>query len=749
MSVTRVVVSGLLLAASAQLAVAVPPLPALPGDCNSDWSVDMLDFADVEACLSGPDVAIANEYECHDTDGDGDVDLRDFAAFQPAFTGTQCLSYRVDIDADDGTEVNDSVWYDDGYAGSGHNLMGAVGAESYDVGLRFHLPDVQQGENFVYARLVVHGSGAGQVDSEATLRIVGVAQDSPDGFDVARPSELPKTVADAAWHISSNWPEPDVDGTCTPLRRYSPDVSDIINEIVSRPDWGTGASGKTLVLVIEDDACADANFLAIEDYRELGGQCPGTKVHTTLELYRTVRSTFVAKELLGCPTANSVTLNALSLLPLEIYFELGYSSGDYNSKTLMGTYVGGEPIEVVLDTLLPDTRYFYRMRYRRPGEQEYSSGPERSFHTQRSASETFSFTVQSDSHLQDLLLWAATGDGLSLYRTALRNASADASDFHFCMGDTFHCESYAARDVVDYEEAVRRHLDQRPLLDLVCHSAPFFFAVGNHEGEQGWRLDGSPDNVAIWAANARKHVYPLPAPDAFYTGGTDNVPYVGLRESYYAWEWGNALFVVLDPYWYTTSKPHGAGGTPGSGDNWDWTLGQEQYDWLCQTLENSAATFKFVFAHQVTGGVTTYGRGGIEAACYALGWHGSFEWGGEDLFGNYVFDTKRPGWGRPIHDVLVDNNVTIFFHGHDHVFVHQVLDGVVYQECPQPSDSAYRSGFYYFAGYLYGVKVNNSGHVRVTVSPSQVTVEYIRAYLPGDGTNGQVAYSYSIPAPGP
>ena len=319
-------------------------------------------------------------------------------------------------------------------------------------------------------------------------------------------------------------------------------------------------------------------------------------------------------------------------------------------------------------------------------------------------------------------------------------------DFHLSLGDTFHCESYLGRDVLDYAEAVQRHLDQRPYLDLVCHSAPFFFTIGNHEGEQGWQLDGSPDNLAIWATNARKQIYPLPAPDTFYTGDTTNFPHVGQRESYYAWEWGDALFVVLDPFWHTTSKPHSSGGVPGSGDNWDWTLGPTQYDWLCQTLADSSATFKFVFLHHLTGGVTTYGRGGIEAASHALGGKGSFEWGGEDLAGNDVFDTMRPGWGSPIHDVLVDNNVSILFHGHDHVFVHQQLDGVVYQECPQPGDIGYRSGFYPAGGYVYGNAVNNSGHLRVTVSPVQVTVEYIRAYLPGDGTNGEVAYSYSIPA---
>ena len=36
------------------------------------------------------------------------------------------------------------------------------------------------------------------------------------------------------------------------------------------------------------------------------------------------------------------------------------------------------------------------------------------------------------------------------------------------------------------------------------------------------------------------------------------------------------------------------------------------------------------------------------------------------------------------HQLLVDNNVTAFFHGHDHLFARQELNGVVYQACPQP-----------------------------------------------------------------
>lgn len=665
---------------------------------------------------------------------------------QSSLGGASFLSVRVKADADDGTEVNDSVWHEDGYAGTELNRMGFADLESYDVGLRFSLPTVCQGETFVYARLVLAATDDGQVDSTVKLRIVGVDQDSPAGFDVARPSQLPKTEATVDWELVSDWPAPTTGVHYDVVPRHSPDLSSIINEIVSRPGWGSGSAGKTLALVIEDNSSSDTNFLTFHDFLE-SGSGGSTGLRPVLELYRTVRSTFLGKELLGRPTDHSVTVNAISLLTLRAYFEYGPAAGPYTNQTAIVTYPGETPIEVVLDGLSANTAYDYRIRYRRPGESPFQAGPRRSFHTQRSVGDTFCFTVTADSHLQ----WQFLSDDLTdqnLYRLTLQNAGSDNPDFHVDLGDTFECESYVGHDAVDYEDAVKRHLDQRPFLDLICHSAPFFFVLGNHEGEQGWRLDGTPDNLAVWAANARKLVYPLPVPDGFYTGNVDEVEFVGLREDYYAWEWGDALFVVLDPFWYTTTKPHNYGGVPGSGDNWDWTLGQQQFEWLEETLQSSSATFKFVFAHHVTGGVTTYGRGGVEAASHALGGRGSFEWGGEDLSGDYVFDVMRPGWGDPIHQLMVANNVSIFFHGHDHVFVKQELDGVVYQECPQPADVSYGAGFSVEGCYWSGDRVNNSGHLRVTVSPFETTADYIRAYLPGDGTNGELAYSYTVPAPG-
>jgi hypothetical protein len=64
------------------------------------------------------------------------------------------------------------------------------------------------------------------------------------------------------------------------------------------------------------------------------------------------------------------------------------------------------------------------------------------------------------------------------------------------------------------------------------------------------------------------------------------------------------------------------------------------------------------------------------------------------------------------------------------------------------ADATYGYGFQQYhvdAADPYTISVlPNSGHLRVTVSPTQVTVDYVRAFLPGAGTNGTVAYSYTI-----
>ena len=126
-----------------------------------------------------------------------------------------------------------------------------------------------------------------------------------------------------------------------------------------------------------------------------------------------------------------------------------------------------------------------------------------------------------------------------------------------------------------------------------------------------------------------------------------------------------------------------------------------------------------------------------------------YEWGGHNNKGVWEFDIKRPGWEMPIHQLMVQNGVTIFFQGHDHVFVQQQFDGVIYQTTPYPADPNYSLNN--ADRYTSGDKLPCSGYVRVTVSEFSVLVEYVRTFLPTDETaeqvNGQVAYTYTVTAP--
>ncbi|MCH7702211.1 MAG: hypothetical protein IID37_11030 [Planctomycetes bacterium] len=57
------------------------------GDCDVDGDVDLDDYADFEPCLRGPGGGLAAGCGCADLDCDNDADLRDFAALQIALPG--------------------------------------------------------------------------------------------------------------------------------------------------------------------------------------------------------------------------------------------------------------------------------------------------------------------------------------------------------------------------------------------------------------------------------------------------------------------------------------------------------------------------------------------------------------------------------------------------------------------------------------------------------------------------------------
>lgn len=375
-----------------------------------------------------------------------------------------------------------------------------------------------------------------------------------------------------------------------------------------------------------------------------------------------------------------------------------------------------------------------------------------------------------------------------LYIRTLNNVAADKPDFYVTMGDDFSIERLFEQKSLSQSSVDAVYAHQRGFLGIVGKSTPLMLVNGNHEQAAKYLLDDTANNGAVYAGIARTKYFPLPAPDSFYSGNIEPVEHIGLLRDYYAWEWGDALFVVIDPYWHSSvvvdneagtkapQRPGGgeredggkrrrdaAGDQPeprrgkGSRDLWQVTLGDTQYHWLDKTLRESHAKFKFVFCHHVLG----TGRGGIEEAT-------RYEWGGQDGGGGGKRDRtsggtanspaprgldrffqNRPTWDKPIHALMRDAGVTIFFQGHDHLYAHQELDGVIYQTCPNPADPTFTA--FNKEAYHSGDIFPNSGHLRVTImggAEASCTVRYVRSLRTSDETeslkNGSIVHEYTV-----
>ena len=430
--------------------------------------------------------------------------------------------------------------------------------------------------------------------------------------------------------------------------------------------------------------------------------------------------------ILGRPTDKSISISLLFDQNTDFYIEYGTSSQTYTKTSTTYFISSNQTYTINLSDLTVNTKFFYRLRYKNNSVNNFNSSPEYSFQTQRNIGEAFTFTVESDEHLYDK-------KGIrSMYQVTLNNEALDKPDFMLTLGDIFGDDHNPT--TITSNDLNLLHKDYRQYLGTICHSIPLFISLGNHEGENDYYLNqNAPNNLAIWGTYWRKYYYPNPSPNSFYSGNLDNEPYgIGSPENYYAWTWGDALFVILDVYRYqnmNSDKPQ----------NWDWSLGLKQYTWLRNTLENSTAKYKFVFAHHIRG----QGRGGLTNAKL-------FEWGGYEADGKtYGFDKNRPGWGKPIHQLFKDNGVNIFFQGHDHLFAHETLDGVHYQEVPMPSDSTYLIGKLANADAYTSDTLDGTGHIKVNVSSGCVKVDYVKAYLPKDTLDGkhknrEIGFSYTI-----
>jgi 3',5'-cyclic AMP phosphodiesterase CpdA len=311
--------------------------------------------------------------------------------------------------------------------------------------------------------------------------------------------------------------------------------------------------------------------------------------------------------------------------------------------------------------------------------------------TQREPGERFSFALIADTHLRPhevtpgLDIWAVEEQTLL---SVVQDIKVNHPDFIVHLGDVLDFHDYGFNDPPPSGDVTRwGYLNYRRMLADIIGNTAHFMVIGNWEGE-----NGDYDEDEIDRSREQRLLYaPGPEPGTYPQGGSPN-------EDYYAFTWGDALFIVLNVMTYTPTS-HRLGSYPGLVD--DWTLGEEQMAWFEETLADATAKWRFVLIHHTVGGAagdlynSAYGRGGGQAA--------------------------NVGEQAKVHALMIEHGVQIFFYGHDHVFTDMVVDGIHYT-LPGSAGATWKFG----TGETgYTEYRPESGHGLVTVTPQNVLVEFI------------------------
>jgi len=368
---------------------------------------------------------------------------------------------------------------------------------------------------------------------------------------------------------------------------------------------------------------------------------------------------------------------------VNAYVEYGYSKGKYTYKSPVTQIKVGNENSINLLNLKPASQIFYRLRYSLRNNSTYLAKPEISFNT-ASINGNSVFAIQADPHMDE-------NSDANVYTGTLQQIVKASPAFLMDLGDIFMVDKLPNKS----EANIRARFELMLGYYKQLGSIPLKICLGNHDGELGY----SQFNTKKY----RKEYFPE------QTG----------ELAYFAFDGPNQLHIALDPFTYTTTNP--------KDDGWQWTLGKVQYDWLVKTLSESKAQHKFIYIHHLLVG-NAQSRGGVEIALRN-------EWGGKNIDGSYGFDQYRPGWGKPIHQLLIDHKVSFVFKGHDHLYVKQDLDGVIYQTLPQPSHPGEKLDVTQY-GYLSGKGVGGSGFLKVRTEGATAYVDFVKF-------DGSIGDSYS------
>ena len=248
----------------------------------------------------------------------------------------------------------------------------------------------------------------------------------------------------------------------------------------------------------------------------------------------TPTTAFKGDIVLASPTGDSIKLNLYSTTESgAITVAYGTVSGRLDTQTATANLSADKPLEVSLTNLAANTRYYYRVSLVPANGSTTQTSDELQFQTARPAGSTFMFALQGDSHPERL----KSEFDPTLYQRTLDAVAADRPDFYIAMGDDFSVDTLDATTITEAQVRGRYTL-QRPYFSTVARRASLFLVNGNHEQAARYLLDGTPNNVAVWAQNSRNSLYSQPAPDRFYGGNSEPVTFIGQLRNYYSWTWG-------------------------------------------------------------------------------------------------------------------------------------------------------------------------------------------------------------------
>ena len=328
--------------------------------------------------------------------------------------------------------------------------------------------------------------------------------------------------------------------------------------------------------------------------------------------------------------------------------------------------------------------------------------------TAREPGTPFTFALFTDTHIpprETLPLDVSIGAAGNSFQDDTLLAVADdmaaaKPDFLLNVGDILDYHQFGFNNPPpDSSWSRRGYLGYRQLLRDTLGHAAHFPVLGNWDGESGCNTAEE-----INRSRSQRMLYlPGPKPDTYPEGGSPN-------EDYYAFTWGDALFVVLNVMTYTPTC-HLLDFDPGRPD--DWTLGAAQLSWLDETLANAKSKWRFTFIHHTVGGAagdydnSAYGRGGGQAA--------------------------HVGEQAVIHEMLKRYGVQVFFYAHDHVFTDMLVDGIHYM-LPGSAGAPWK---FTTSETGYTTYLPDSGYARVDVAADRAQVDFV-------AMGGQVLSSYVL-----